>query len=81
MSRSGFEIRNLKMARFSEVNANQFYGAEHGHKAFFPDLVDFMTSGYVVGLELEDPEKDAINKWRALIGPTNSHVCLRNLVN
>ena len=71
---SGFELTNLKMARFTDDNAFGFYGAEHGDKAFFPDLVKFMTSGYVVGMELTDPKGDAITKWRTLIGPTDSNV-------
>lgn len=37
---------------------------------FFRQLVDFMTSGPVVAIELVGP--DAINRWRSMIGPTDS---------
>ena len=37
----------------------------------FSRLVEFMTSGPVVAIELVGPE--AINRWRSMIGPTDSH--------
>lgn len=64
-----FTIANMKMFRFSQDQANKFY-AEHEGKSFFPTLINFMTSDYVVGMELV--AQDAIKKWRTLIGPTNS---------
>ena len=33
-------------------------------------LVEFMTSGPIVAIELVGP--DAINRWRSMIGPTDS---------
>jgi len=38
-------------------------------KGFFGELVEFMTSGIVVGLELV--KDDAIKAWRTFMGPTN----------
>jgi len=57
------------MARFTKQNAAEFY-AEHYGKSFFENLINFMTSGYVLGIELI--ADNSIKKWRALIGPTNS---------
>lgn len=37
---------------------------------FFRRLVEFMTSGPIVAIELVGP--DAINRWRSMIGPTDS---------
>ena len=50
-------------------DAAEFY-AEHKGKPFYETLINFMTSDYAVGMELVSP--DAVNKWRKLIGPTNS---------
>jgi nucleoside-diphosphate kinase len=57
------------MAKFSNVDAGDFY-AEHKGKDFYDGLINFMTSDFVVGLELV--ANDAISKWRQVIGPTNS---------
>ena len=46
-----------------------FYAVHQG-KPFFEALTDFMSSGRVLALELV--AANAINKWRTLIGPTNS---------
>lgn len=64
----GFTISNIKMAKFSEQDAQQFY-AEHKGKPFYNPLVQFMSSDLVVGLELV--ADDCISKWRKLLGPTN----------
>ena len=48
----------------------EIFYAEHAERAFFGGLVSFMSSGPVVKLELSG--KDAIKRWRALIGPTSS---------
>ena len=51
------------------MRAREFY-AEHAGRPFFPKLVDFMTSGPVWALVLAKP--DAIDSWRATMGPTDS---------
>lgn len=65
----GFTISKLKMTRFSRDYAGEFY-QEHKGKAFFDNLINFMTSDLIVGMELV--HKDAIKSWREFIGPTNS---------
>jgi nucleoside-diphosphate kinase len=57
------------MCRLSKPEAEHFYAVHRG-KPFFSKLVDFMTSGRLVAMELVAP--DAIQKWRDLIGPTDS---------
>jgi nucleoside diphosphate kinase len=57
------------MSRFNEASSGEFYG-EHKGKAFFPNLQNFITSDVVVGMELV--AENAIDKWRSLIGPTNT---------
>jgi len=69
IQKEGFKIGNLKMARFSRKDAETFY-AEHLGKHFFENLMSFMTSGLVVGMELI--ADNCIKKWRNFIGPTNS---------
>lgn len=57
------------MSRFSPETAGHFYG-EHKDKPFFGDLMGFITSDVVVGMELV--HENSIEKWRNVIGPTNS---------
>lgn len=64
-----FTIANLRLFQFDEQTAGNFYG-EHQGKAFYPTLINFMTSDYSLGLELI--AQGAITKWRKFIGPTNS---------
>ena len=72
---SDFKIAKLKMSRFDVNSASIFYG-EHKQKPFFNDLQRFITSDVVVGLELV--AENAIDKWRGLIGPTNTLVAKQN---
>lgn len=67
--REGFRCVANRTHHLTAAEAKLFY-REHARRPFFPDLVNFMTSGPVVVLVLERP--DAITEWRALIGPTNS---------
>ena len=67
---AGFTIVREESALLTEQQCAQFY-AEHAERSFFRELTGFMSSGPVLKLELEAP--DAIKRWRALIGPTNSH--------
>lgn len=69
---AGFAIAKLKKFRFDNKLAAQFY-AVHKDKSFYPQLVDFMSSGDVVGIELvftADPSL-SVAKFRELIGSTN----------
>lgn len=63
-----FRIVNLKQFIFSTENAKKFYSIHEG-KPFFEELISYITSGPVVGLELE--ADDAIKKLRELVGATD----------
>lgn len=62
-------ISKLKMIKFSTEDAQEFY-KEHKDRDFYKGLVEFMSSDYIVGMELVG--LDAIKAWRNLLGPTNS---------
>ena len=49
--KNGFVINKLKMSRFSDKTAGQFYG-EHKDKPFFGALKGHMTSDVCIGMEL-----------------------------
>ncbi len=65
----GFHIAQVRSTTLTRQQANAFY-AEHAGKPFFDTLTSFMSSGPIVALQLI--ADNAITKWRALIGPTNS---------
>jgi nucleoside-diphosphate kinase len=67
---SGLEIIAMKRLQLSEQLARGFY-AVHNERPFYGDLVKFMTSGPVVVLVLQ--ADNAIQRWRDLMGPTNSN--------
>ncbi len=75
---SGFNISKLKMTRLRYEDAAEFY-KEHKGKQFYDNLVSFMTSDLIVGMEIVG--KDAVTAWRKLIGPTNSEVARREAPN
>lgn len=63
-----FEIMKMRQFCFSDGEARRFYEMHEG-KPFFEDLVTYITSGPVVGLELE--REDAVRVLRALVGATD----------
>lgn len=63
-----FRIVRMKQFRFDEARARAFY-AVHDGKAFFPALISYITSGDVVGIELE--KDGAIELLRELVGSTD----------
>ncbi len=65
----GFDVKALKMFRFTEEQAKQFY-IVHKERPFYGELVEFMTSGPVVAAVLEG--ENAIQRVREIIGPTDS---------
>jgi nucleoside-diphosphate kinase len=67
---TGLEIVAMKRLQLTETIAQGFY-AVHKERPFFGDLVKFMTSGPVVVVVLQGD--DAIQRWRDLMGPTNSN--------
>ena len=74
----GFEIKALKMFRFTEEQAKQFY-IVHKDRPFYGELVEFMTSGPVVAAVLEG--ENAIQRVREIIGPTDSEEARKTAPN
>ncbi len=72
--KEGFEIRALKMFRFTEDQAKRFY-IVHKERPFYRELVEFMISGPVVAAVLEG--ENAIARVREIIGPTDSEEARR----
>ncbi|MDO9100289.1 MAG: nucleoside-diphosphate kinase [Caldisericota bacterium] len=68
IEQKGLAIENMLMVRMDASLARRFY-AEHEAKPFFPALIEFMTSGPVVALDVAG--EDAIGRMRAMIGPTD----------
>ena len=66
--RAGLKIVAARMLQLSRAEAEGFY-AVHRERAFFGDLVDFMTSGPVMVQVLQG--EDAIQKNRDLMGATD----------
>lgn len=66
--KNGFAVTRMKLFCFDREQASEFYGV-HREKPFFADLVEYITSGPVVGLQLE--KDGAIGKVREMVGATN----------
>lgn len=64
----GFKIIEARYTRVTREQCNEFY-AEHLGKPFFPELVDFMTSGPVLVCCLE--REAAVATLREVIGATD----------
>lgn len=64
----GFTLVGLKLMNVSRELAETHYGV-HKEKPFFPGLVNFITSGPVVGMVWEG--KGVIASARKIIGATN----------
>ena len=64
----GFKIIEARYARLTREQCNEFY-AEHVGKNFYPELVDFMTSGPVMLCCLE--REAAVSTLRDAIGATD----------
>ena len=65
---TGFHIAQLKMTHLTRSEALEFY-AEHAGKPFLEDLLNLMTSGAVLAMELVG--SNAVMAWRELLGPTD----------
>jgi len=65
IERDGFKVKKMKLLRFDENLAAEFY-REHIGKSFYDKLVAFMCSGDSVALHLE--KEDAIARLRELMG-------------
>ncbi|KAI9102595.1 nucleoside-diphosphate kinase, partial [Phlyctochytrium arcticum] len=66
---AGFSIVKEKEVQMSNVEAKEFY-QEHEGKAFYNELVQWMSSAPIYALVLE--REDAIRNWRSLAGPTDA---------
>ncbi len=64
----GLRIAEMRTLTIDRPLAEEHYG-EHRDKAFFGELVEFITSGPVVVVRLEG--ENAIDVWRTLMGPTD----------
>ena len=64
----GFEITKIKMMMISKSLAEEHYG-EHKDKPFYNDLVEFITSGPVVAMQVEG--ENVVAQIRNLMGVTN----------
>jgi nucleoside-diphosphate kinase len=66
--RNRFSIVGLKMLRFDRETAERFYEV-HRERDFFPDLVEYITSGPVVAIEIEG--EGVVERVREFIGATD----------
>ncbi|MCH2380145.1 MAG: nucleoside-diphosphate kinase [Nitrososphaerales archaeon] len=65
----GFNILNVRMLTLNSDQASDFYSI-HKEKPFFPELIDYITSGPIVQVVLEG--NSAIEVVRHMVGATNS---------
>lgn len=68
VQRNGFRIVNIASRRLDRWTAERFYGV-HRERPFFRDLVDYITSGTVIVVQLE--REEAVTRLRELVGATN----------
>ena len=68
LERRGLHVVGMKLVRLSRELAERHY-AEHSEKAFFPGLVEFITSAPVVAMVWEGP--GAVALVRAMMGATD----------
>ena len=72
-----FNILEIKMLKLTKKEAEDFYSV-HKEKSFFAELVELMISGPIVVLALE--KKDAIQRWRNVMGATNPTEAKENTI-
>ena len=68
ITEAGFKVKALKMVRLTKDSAGGFYEV-HKERAFFNDLIEYMTSGPCVPIALE--KENAVADFRKLIGATD----------
>ena len=68
LEKEGFVVRAARLARLTRAEAGAFYAVHEG-RPFYPELVDFMTSGPCLPLALE--RADAVAHLRTVIGATD----------
>ncbi len=67
IERKGFEITNIKMMHLTEDILREHY-AHIADRPFFPGILEYMTSGPVVGMIVEG--ENVVQGMRALMGAT-----------
>jgi nucleoside-diphosphate kinase len=67
IEKKGYKITNVKMMSLNEGILREHY-AHIADKPFFPEILDFMTSGPVLGMIVEG--EDVIKGMRLLMGST-----------
>ncbi len=68
IQQAGLKLKGLKMLRLDRPLAERHY-AVHKGKAFFSDLIDFITSTPIVAAAFEG--ENAVERIRALMGATD----------
>ena len=68
IEKSDFKITRLSSMMLTESKAREFYQI-HSSKPFYNSLIEYMTSGIIVAIELE--KENAVKALRELIGDTN----------
>jgi nucleoside-diphosphate kinase len=68
IERKGYRIDKLELRTLERATAEEHYG-EHVDKPFFGDLVEFITSGPLVAMQVSG--EDAIVGMRTIMGATN----------
>ena len=66
--RKGLRLEKIRMLEIDEAMARRHY-AEHTEKAFFADLLEFITSGPVLAMEWSG--ESAVGVARTLMGATD----------
>ena len=64
----GLRLQSLELKSVPRDVAEQHY-AEHAERPFFPDLIEFITSGPVVAMVVEGPR--AVAAFRQIAGGTD----------
>lgn len=65
---AGFTILGMKLIKITPEQAGIFYEI-HKERPFYKDLVEYMSSGYIIPIALE--KDNAIEDFRKLIGNTD----------
>lgn len=73
LERKGLNLEHIRKLTISEETAGRHY-AEHVEKPFYPDLLEFITSGPVVAMWWSG--ESAVSVARTLMGATNPREAL-----
>ena len=68
LQQAGFTLRATRLVRLTSAEAAAFYAVHEG-RPFYPELVQFMTSGPCLPMALE--RDDAVMQMRTVIGATD----------